>query len=153
MFDPEAIARTEEVIDGLLLLAALGALDRSDAWAQLLMEIDGEAIVGIPTLIEAKSGVSLAYGYGDDNPRGDDMLGVIGEVRALCQVVTDEAVKGPGSATGHRFRIGRHSGSTVQLPLTPTNPRSGGVRGAALTMSPGRPCDLRNPKNRRPTWR
>ena len=83
MFDPEAIARTEEVIDGRLLLAALGALDarlreqldRLDAWAQLLMEIDGEAIVGIPTLIEAKSGVSLAYGYGDDNPRGDDMLG------------------------------------------------------------------------------
>jgi hypothetical protein len=103
LFDPEAIARTEEVIDGRLLLAALGTLDprlsaqldAAGVWAQLLIEIDGAAIAGIPSLVEAKAGVALAHGYRNDDPEGPDLLGIEGEINAVCEVVTDPAVRPP----------------------------------------------------------
>lgn len=103
LFDPEAVARTEEVIDGRLLLAALGVLDpplleqldKSGVWGQLLVELDQEAIAGILPLIEAKAGVSLAHGYRNDDPEGRDRLNIEGEVNALCEVVTDPDVKPP----------------------------------------------------------
>jgi hypothetical protein len=97
LYDRATLARSEKVIDGRLFLVGLGlldeslrdALDRSGAWAPLLLEVDEAVAPRGSRLWSVLQAVQFAHGYQSDRASGQDQLGIQGEVNAVCEVITD----------------------------------------------------------------
>lgn len=104
LYDPGALGRSRhEVLSGLLLLVGLAlvepelraALIREKVWVPLLLEVDLEAAPPGSSIRLAIDSVQLEPGYTGDVARGEDHLGIQGDVNAVCEVITDPEVAPP----------------------------------------------------------
>jgi hypothetical protein len=104
MHDPSVLASSRhQVVDGLLFLLGLGllepslrgTLERGGAWAPMVLDVDERAAPTGSTLWSLKESIRFAHGYQSDQVGRDDRLDILGEVHAVCEVITDPDVRPP----------------------------------------------------------